>query len=519
MPTLKHIFARKAGSGSASFIPTFKSSRLQRKCACGGTAGTSGECEACRRKRLLRQAKTIPSSGTKVSEAAYPSSKRPGTFPPIPQLSASPRLSPDFSKILIRPSWLSTPVLARSSPTSPPLLGAIQPKLAVGRVDDPLEYEADRIADQVVRMPAPRFPGAAVSSQLCRRRAAFDHGEKSQTLQTKLVGSPQATSNEAPDTVDEVLRRPGQALDSTFRAFFEPRFGHDFSRVRVHTGRDADQSARSIGALAYTVGRNIVFREGHSDTETVPGKRLLAHELAHVVQQSHARPLQPRHILQRANSEESLVNEGYPNTAVSPMKLSTAQMPRLFRQQDVSMGSLGPSNPDAASDEGQNRESDVEWVPQASVAANSGALVGQSSDQLSGAPPTTPEITLETGNIGASPINNAIHQQVCVNMGFGGGKDCYSFAATGAQAPEFSSTWLGWDSTVVGAVLKGEVYHPDPVPGATVASRLTPTAAQAVKWNSYMVGTRLGLQDGYSVARHNCRTFSQWEFRDAPSHW
>ena len=100
------------------------------------------------------------------------------------------------------------------------------------------------------------------------------------------------------------------------------------------------------------------------------------------------------------------------------------------------------------------------------------------------------------------------------------GKECFSFAANGSlQAPEFSTTWLGWSSIVAGAILNGEIYHPGPVPGATIVSRQTPTAAQAARWLSYMRDRRLGLKDGYSVARHNCRTFSQWEFRDAPSHW
>ena len=68
----------------------------------------------------------------------------------------------------------------------------------------------------------------------------------------------------------------------------EPRFGHDFSGVRVHTGPEAGRSARSFGALAYTLGRNLVFRDGQYAPHTSDGQRLLAHELAHVVQQ-HAR--------------------------------------------------------------------------------------------------------------------------------------------------------------------------------------------------------------------------------------
>ena len=88
-----------------------------------------------------------------------------------------------------------------------------------------------------------------------------------------------------PPIVNEVLRSPGQPLDAQMRAFFEPRFGHDFSRVRVHTDAKAAESARTVNALAYTFGENVVFGSGQLRLETHAGQRLLAHELAHVVQQ------------------------------------------------------------------------------------------------------------------------------------------------------------------------------------------------------------------------------------------
>src|SRR6185503_7972817 len=87
-----------------------------------------------------------------------------------------------------------------------------------------------------------------------------------------------------PAVVHDVLRTPGQPLDLTTRAFFEPRFGHDFSNVRVHTDSRASNSARSVAARAYTVGRDIVFSDGHYSPGTREGKSLLAHELTHVAQ-------------------------------------------------------------------------------------------------------------------------------------------------------------------------------------------------------------------------------------------
>jgi hypothetical protein len=85
--------------------------------------------------------------------------------------------------------------------------------------------------------------------------------------------------------VHEVLRSSGQPLDSASRAFFEPRFGHNFGDVRVHTDGRAAESARAVNALAYTVGREIVFAEGHHQPATAAGRLTLAHELTHVVQQ------------------------------------------------------------------------------------------------------------------------------------------------------------------------------------------------------------------------------------------
>jgi hypothetical protein len=91
--------------------------------------------------------------------------------------------------------------------------------------------------------------------------------------------------NEVPAIVNEVLRSPGQPLDPGSRALFEPHFAHDFSRVRVHTDARAIESARAVNAMAYTVGQDLVFGAGQFAPQTGEGKRLLAHELTHVVQQ------------------------------------------------------------------------------------------------------------------------------------------------------------------------------------------------------------------------------------------
>lgn len=88
-----------------------------------------------------------------------------------------------------------------------------------------------------------------------------------------------------PSIVNDALARPGQPLDSATRAFVEPRFGHDFSRVRVHADARAADSASAVNALAYTVGNHVVFGAGQFSPGTASGMNLLAHELAHVTQQ------------------------------------------------------------------------------------------------------------------------------------------------------------------------------------------------------------------------------------------
>ncbi len=109
-------------------------------------------------------------------------------------------------------------------------------------------------------------------------------GKKRRTLQRRAAR--QAALTEVPPIVHEVLGSPGDPLDSTTRGFMESRFGHDFGRVRVHTDARAAQSAREVDALAYTVGRDVVFAAGQFAPGTASGKRLLAHEIAHVLQQS-----------------------------------------------------------------------------------------------------------------------------------------------------------------------------------------------------------------------------------------
>ena len=117
-------------------------------------------------------------------------------------------------------------------------------------------------------------------------KATSAHPRRTNFLQRKCKPqSPIRNDLSVPPIVHDTIRSPGQPLDSATRAFMEPRFGHDFGDVRVHTDARAVESARAVNALAYTVGQNVVFGESKYVPTSHAGRELLAHELAHTIQQ------------------------------------------------------------------------------------------------------------------------------------------------------------------------------------------------------------------------------------------
>jgi hypothetical protein len=223
----------------------------------------------------------------------------------------------------------------------------IQPKLTVGASDDQYEQEADRVARQVMSMPDTALgsagtlqragmpeeqpeedkdkllqpsplssPGAAITplAQQARRQPEEEEPEKEAALQRSCAGSMRqaeadedweqpiqalqakaaaslAESFEAGEEVESQLNRSkggGSPLPEPVRSFMEPRFGMDFSQVRAHTGADAIQMNRDVGARAFTHGADIYYGAGHSPEDLA----LTAHELTHVVQQTGGAPLQ-----------------------------------------------------------------------------------------------------------------------------------------------------------------------------------------------------------------------------------
>jgi Domain of unknown function (DUF4157) len=277
---------QKTLTGSSS-----QSSLLQRTCACGQHTIAGSECDACRSKQstLLRSQRTLesPSAPHAVpgsspvqeyatsSNAAFDSTSYFGhDFSRIPihspvqehgtafnaAFDSASRFGHDFSRILIH------------SPTA----GALQTKLAINQPGDEYEQEADRIADQVLAAPTHH----AVSGAPPRIQ--------------RFSGQSNGQMDVAPANVDQALASPGGSLEPALRQDMEQCFGYDFSRVRVHTGSAAEQSAQDLNANAYTIGHDIVFGAGRLAPETQEGRRLLAHELTHVIQQRSSGPMLAR---------------------------------------------------------------------------------------------------------------------------------------------------------------------------------------------------------------------------------
>ena len=138
--------------------------------------------------------------------------------------------------------------------------------------------------------------------------------------------SDMASSTNIPPSVHDVLNEPGHPLDAGIRAFMEPRFDQDFSAVRVHTGERAARSTRTVDALAYTVGHDVVFGSGQYAPATPAGRHLMAHELAHVVQQQAglASGLQRQATSNGSTVEEEKAAEA---AAASVAETATASLP------------------------------------------------------------------------------------------------------------------------------------------------------------------------------------------------
>jgi uncharacterized protein DUF4157 len=254
------------------------------------------------------------------------------------------------------------------------LLGGslLQARLRIGRPGDTYEREADRVADRILHdgsnSPIPISVAQASSrvqrqchcqdEELLQRACKCHEQEGEDLIQPKRNGGSRGSSRGFDARVG-ALRGTGRPLPDRVRGFFEPRFGHDFGSVRVHTGTAAGDAANAIGARAFTIGRDIVFGSGEWSPETNGGKHLLAHELTHVVQQTPlvARRKPSRELASDTAAESSLDSEGVtgPEGAEPSPEAET---------------------PELGQDEAAPEAAPAEAVPAASVVVDDDATVG-----------------------------------------------------------------------------------------------------------------------------------------------
>jgi hypothetical protein len=187
-------------------------------------------------------------------------------------------------------------------------LGApLSRKLAVGKSDDPLEREADAAAEQVVGAGPMGARSSAGSASLSRKDGSLED-EDTKSVRRRATAASTRSEDEAPPIVHQVLAESGHSLDPGVQATMSDRFGADFSGVRVHTDARAAESAAAVNAHAYSTGEHIVFGAGRYAPGDHAGQKLIAHELAHTLQQSAAPAVRrdgPEVPLKEAKKEEA----------------------------------------------------------------------------------------------------------------------------------------------------------------------------------------------------------------------
>jgi hypothetical protein len=217
-------------------------------------------------------------------------------------------------------------------PASSRATAFIQPKLTVSAPGDIYEQEADRAAERVTGTTDERVTGAH-GPQLrracacgggCQACRAEPSGLKLERLQaSRLRGGDEEGQAEAPPVVHEALATPGRPLDTPTREHMESRFGRDFGRVRVHTDAKAAESAEALHARAYTVGQDVMFGAGRYAPGAAEGRRLLAHELTHTLQQGRAATTVQRALkfeIQTNNFVWAVKKTGTPDPQLLPRK-------------------------------------------------------------------------------------------------------------------------------------------------------------------------------------------------------
>lgn len=307
---------------------------LQRQCAtCGQHTIAGEECEECQKNHA------------KLSHY--------GSFqPPLPPATPPQQDVAKVQNTGFHRDFTHIPAQRKQQPV-------LQAKLTVGQPGDKYEQEADSMAEQVMRMPDPDRPSIQAlqlnyANYLQRQPMAEEEEAVGDSMVPVTEGipvemaaeeeieaenqviQPQTVGDEVPEISPDLegniqaLRGGGQALPIDTRQFFESRFGHDFSQVRLHNNTNAAEVAKKVHAKAFTVGREVVFGAGEYNPGTYEGQKLLAHELTHVIQQGEGASNQ---LIQRAGKgkKKGVVYERY--QVLVPKNYTTLeQMYRLFER-------------------------------------------------------------------------------------------------------------------------------------------------------------------------------------------
>jgi hypothetical protein len=232
----------------------------RKSCECGAAAGLSGRCDSCAGVSLhMPHGQTLGGSW----RASEPPAAQ-GTPPPA---------APHFALRDLR---------ASPAPALKTLIA--QTQLRVASAGDSAEIEAQEMGRRIIAMPAPappQEPGGEAHSNLSPVRRVISGAVQRRAIQP-MMASPGVVRG------IESTRSGGAPLPSPLRNFMEPRFGADFSSVRVHAGPEAATLSSQLNAHAFTIGRDIYFNDGQFRPETDAGRELIAHELTHTIQQGGA---------------------------------------------------------------------------------------------------------------------------------------------------------------------------------------------------------------------------------------
>lgn len=219
----------------------------------------------------------------------------------------------------------------------------VQPKMTVNAPDDQYEAEADRVADQVMRMPGGSFDGwgrtAPTAPTLQLKYDVMRDGEGATPAVTPTV-----------ERNIQALDSGGKPLDDESRDFFEQRIGADFSDVRIHTDSTAVQTSRDINARAFTVGNNIAFNSGQYNPTSSEGKHLLAHELTHTIQQGAAARVDRKPLVQR-EAETQTTDEPTPEEKAQALANAQAALAAASGVKSESIGQTATSQGQAVTEQ------------------------------------------------------------------------------------------------------------------------------------------------------------------------